>query len=298
MSGKLISAKIDVVFKKFFIDNKDLLREFLADILEIPVNNIEEIIITNSEMPPESMESKFCRLDLNLKLKTKLINIEIQVNSESDYRDRTLFYWAKLYTSELKSGEPYGNLKQTIAINILNFNMFESKNYHTEVVAAIKETNEIFSDKFSIHFFELRKVGKKVNPNNRRELWIQFINADSEEEFKMLAETKVPTIEKAVKVILDMSEDTKIREMARQREKMLHDEASLIQGAKNEGIAIGEARGIEIGEARGETRGTEQTTLKSIRNLMDSLNVTDEKAMDILKLTEEEKLKYSKMLNK
>ena len=286
MSGKLISAKIDLVFKKFFIENRDLLREFLADILEIPVNDIEEIVITNPEMPPESIESKFCRLDLNLKLKTRLINIEIQVNSESDYRDRTLFYWAKLYTSELKSGEPYGNLKQAIAINILNFNMFESLDYHTEVVAAIKGTNEIFSDKFSIHFFELRKVGKKVNPNNRRELWIQFINADSEEEFKMLAETKVPTIEKAVKVILDMSEDTKIREMARQREKMLHDEASLIQGAKNEGIAIGEARGIE------------QNTLKSILTLMDSLNITDEKAMDILKLTEEEKLKYSKMLNK
>lgn len=285
MSRKLISAKIDVVFKKFFIENKDLLKEFLVDILEIPADDIEEIIITNPEIPPESIESKFCRLDLNLKLKTKLINIEIQVNSESDYRDRTLFYWAKLYTSELKSGEPYGNLKQAIAINIVNFNMFDSKDYHTEVVAAIKGTNEIFSDKFSIHFFELKKVGKNINPNNRKELWIQFINADSEEEFKMLAETKVPAMEKAVKVILDMSEDTKIREMARQREKMLHDEASLIQGATNRGIAIGEARGIE------------QNTLKSILNLMNNLNLTDKQAMDILELTAEEQIKYSKMLN-
>ena len=96
MSKELISAKIDVVFKKFFIENKDLLREFLADILEIPVNDIEEIVITNPEMPPESMESKFCHLDLNLKLKTKLINIEIQVNSESDYKDRTLFTGQKI----------------------------------------------------------------------------------------------------------------------------------------------------------------------------------------------------------
>ena len=161
--------------------------------------------------------------------------------------------------------------------------MFESLDYHTEVVAAIKGTNEIFSDKFSIHFFELRKVGKKVNPNNRRELWIQFINADSEEEFKMLAETKIPTIEKAVKVILDMSEDTKIREMARQREKMLHDEASLIQGAKNEGIAIGEARGIEIGKAEGERN----EKIKMAKKLLD-LKMSITEIENITGLTTEE----------
>ena len=50
----------------------------------------------------------------------------IQVRSEDDFRDRTLFYWAKLYTSELKKGEIYGNLKKTITINIVNFNLFES----------------------------------------------------------------------------------------------------------------------------------------------------------------------------
>ena len=283
MSKELISAKIDVVFKKFFIENKDLLREFLADILEIPVNDIEEIIITNPEMLPENLENKFSRLDLNLKLKSKLVNIEIQIRFDSDFRDRTLFYWAKLYTSELKSGEPYGNLKQAIAINIVNFNMFDNQDYHTEVVAAIKGTNEIFSDKFSIHFFELRKVGKNINPNNRRKLWLQFINADSEEEFKMLAETKIPTIEKAVKVILDMSEDTKIREMARQREKMLHDEASLIQGAKNEGIAIGEARGIEIGKAEGERN----EKIKMAKKLLD-LKMSITEIENITGLTTEE----------
>ena len=98
----------------------------------------------------------------------------------------------------------------------------------------------------------------------------------------MLAETKVPVMEKAVKVILDMSEDTKIREMAKQREKMLHDEASLIQGARNEG----------------KNEGIEQTILKSIFNLMDSLNVTDKEAMNILKLSKEEQIKYSKILSK
>ena len=46
-------------------------------------------------------------------------------------------------------------------------------------------------------------------------------------------------MQKAVKVIYDMSEDTKIREVARLREKALHDEASALKNAKAEGIAEG-----------------------------------------------------------
>ena len=122
--------------------------------------------------------------------------------------------------------------------NIINFNMFEGQNYHTEVAAMIKGTNEVFSDKFSIHFFELKKISK--HPKTSREQWLQFINADSMEDFEIVqATTNMPTIQKAVKVIYDMSEDTKIREIARLREKALHDEASALKQAKNEGIAMG-----------------------------------------------------------
>lgn len=185
------------------------------------------------------MEGKFSRLDLNLKMNGQLVNVEIQVKNDNDYRDRTLFYWANLYTSELKSGEPYGQLKKAISINIINFNMFNGKDYHTEVQATIKETNELFTDKFNIHFFELKKVSKRLNPNNRRELWLQFLNAESEEELEMLKNVNEPIITKAVNVIYDMSEDSKIREMARLREKALHDEASALGHARREGKQVG-----------------------------------------------------------
>ena len=180
-----------------------------------------------------------------MRIDDSLVNVEIQVKNEPDYRDRVLFYWAKLYTSELKSGENYGELKQAISINIINFNMFENNNYHNEVNAVIKETGEIFSDKLSIHFFELKKVNKKPNPQNSCELWLQFINADSEEDFEMISQTNIPIMQKAVRVIYDMSEDAKIREAARMCEKMLHDEASALYNAKQEGLAEGRAEIIK-----------------------------------------------------
>ncbi len=199
----------------------------MSSLLDIPPESIKEITISNPELPPETVASKFSRLHLSLNVNDKLVNVEIQVKIDNDYRDRTLFYWAKLYTSELKSGEDYGNLKQTITINIINFNMFEGNDYHTEVAAMIKGKNEIFSDKFSMHFFELKKISK--HPKTSREQWLQFINADSE-----------------------------TCELSRLREKALHDEASALKQATNEGITIGEQRGIAIGKEKALARMIEK----------------------------------------
>ncbi len=275
MARNVISAKLDIIFKKIFTENEDMLHSFVASMLEIPQERIKEIKITNPELPPETLTGKFSRLDLSLKVDDKLVNVEIQVKNDADYRDRTLFYWAKLYSSELKSGEDYSELKQTITINIINFNMFNTDDYHTEVAAMIKDTGEVFSDKFSIHFFELKKVGRKPNPNNSRELWLQFINADSEEEFEMISQTNVPIMKKAVNVIYDMSEDTKIREIARLREKALHDEASALKNAKAEGMAEGIEVGVVKGRAEGKAEGKAEERANAIIR-MRALGFTEE----------------------
>ena len=68
----------------------------------------------------------------------------------------------------------------------------------------------------------------------------------------MISQTNVPIVQKAVNVIYDMSEDTKIREYARMREKALHDEASALKNAKAEGRAEGRAEGEAIGAKKTE----------------------------------------------
>ena len=67
----------------------------------------------------------------------------------------------------------------------------------------------------NIHFFELREVGRELNASDRKKIWLQFINADKKEEFKMLENSNIPEISKAVRVIRDMSADTRMREAAR-----------------------------------------------------------------------------------
>ena len=280
MDNELVSPKIDVVFKKVF-GEEDILGEFLSDILEIPKTDISELRIVPQELVPDDASGKFCRLDLNLKVKDKLINVEIQLRRQEDYRDRALFYWAKLFTSELKSGEPYGDLKKTITISIMDFNLFKHEQYCCEVVPVVKGTDEIYSDKFGMYFFELRKVNKEIDRNDRRKLWMQFINANDKEAFDMINQTEAPAIQHAVQLIYDMSEDSVIREKVRLREKAMHDEASFLATARNEGKAEGRAEGIEIGEKKGRAEEREKMIAAMRAN-----NIPEEQIQAMLKSME------------
>ena len=77
MGRDVVSAKLDVIFKKLFTENSDLLHYFVASMLDIPPESIKEITISNPELPPETVASKFSRLDLSLNVNDKLVNVEI-----------------------------------------------------------------------------------------------------------------------------------------------------------------------------------------------------------------------------
>lgn len=250
MGREIVSAKIDVVFKELFIRKEELLKNFISDVLDIPFENILKIVLTNPEIPSDFSDGKLVRLDLSVSLRQQdgtetLINVELQVNRQSYFKKRRMFYWAKLYTSELQSGESYSKLKKTICINILDFNITDKKYYHTEIIAADKATGEQFTDLMSIHFFELRKVSDKLDVNDKKGMWMRLIKADTEEELNMIKSTNIPAMEQAVQVILDMNADTALRERARLREKALHDETSAMQSAREEGIQEGLMQALE-----------------------------------------------------
>jgi predicted transposase/invertase (TIGR01784 family) len=120
--------------------------------------------------------------------------------------------------------------------------MFGCREFHSHFAVMERNRHEVLTEKCAIHFFELTKIGKEINPSNRLELWLQFINAETKEEMKMLEKTGDAPIQKAVYVIHQMSEDERLQELARQREKALHDYASGMGAARREGIKIGAER--------------------------------------------------------
>ena len=66
MSKLKYTFKNDILFKMVFVKYPELLKRLVADLLKISFEGIEEFLITNPEMPPESISKKFCRLDINM----------------------------------------------------------------------------------------------------------------------------------------------------------------------------------------------------------------------------------------
>ena len=262
-----VNLKLDAVFKSFFSNknNEDLLKDFLASILDIPLGDISDVDIDNTEVPIETINDKFSRLDLNLKIAGKNVNVEMQVKNEEGYKERAVYYLSKLYCS-LKRGEDYTEIPQTIAVHILNHQLFDCADYQSTFRYYEANRHELLTDQCAIHFFELPKLSGKLDKSNRKELWLNLISADSNERYDEIAETGDETMKSAVNVIYDMREDTRIREAARMREKSLNDMYSSLNLAekrgRREGIDIGMARGraegIDIGMAKGRAEGREE----------------------------------------
>lgn len=238
---KIVMLKLDIIFKRVFGNEKntEIITGFISDMLDIPREKITKVVIKNVELPPEEIDQKFSRLDLNLYVDGRKINIEMQVNKEAAYKERTLFYWAKLYSEDLDSGADYSTLSETICVNIINFNLFECDNYHSHFMLKEKERDEVMTDKLAIHFFELKKVGK-FKKNKRMEDWLTLINAETEGDLMAIQQsTSIPEIQKTIVILREMSADEQIREEARRREKRLHDEATALNHARKEGKAEG-----------------------------------------------------------
>ena len=79
----------------------------------------------------------------------------MQVEVPKGLAKRSLDYWADLYSSQLKKGNRYDNLKKTISIWILDEDFFyDLPNYHNKfVIADTNEHNSKYFEDFELHFF-------------------------------------------------------------------------------------------------------------------------------------------------
>ena len=239
----IVKAKTDIVFKMLFTDkdNHDVLQGFVSDILDIPYDDITDIVIENSEITPDEIDGKFTRFDLKITAAGRLINVEIQVVNLGDFRERSLYYWSQRYGRQLKKGQRYDEIMPTISINIVNFNMFKTDSYYSEFTMADLEHGEILTDKCKLFYFELPKLDKNYDENDKKKAWMQLINSESEGDLDMLAErTHEPAIHRGVTILKTYSADEKVRMMAEKREETLREELSALNFATQQGRREGE----------------------------------------------------------
>ena len=91
----------------------------------------------------------------------KYIDIEIQILPTDYMAERSLFYWSKMYTSQIASGDTYDKLKKCIAINILDFIRIPIDKIHNTFHLYEDETEHKLTDVLEIHYLELPKLKEK-----------------------------------------------------------------------------------------------------------------------------------------
>jgi predicted transposase/invertase (TIGR01784 family) len=242
-----------------FVKHTGLLKQLVSELLEIRLESIDEFYITNPEMPPEMIGDKFCRLDILMTVNGQRVDLEIQVRDEGDYPERTLFNWARVYSTALPAGGAYKELPRTVIISIINFNLFECKEYYSEFQALEVTRHTPLTDKMSLYFFELNKLPKEVTAGDMRLLWLALFKADTEEELAKIESMEVPVMEQAIRAYHQITADSEFRELERLREKARHDEASALLHARDEGKAEGMAQVAQKMKAMGFSNEQIQT---------------------------------------
>lgn len=263
-----LDPKNDFIFQLLFgkQDNKDILIDLLnAVIMREGKDRITDIeSVENKKLDAERIMDKTCVLDVKARGNDGTIyNIEMQLTDKKNMGLRTTYYWAKMFVEQLKSGDKYQNLKKTITINILNYDIFpKTERFHTTFHIREDEQDFILTDKLEIHFIELNKFRslrgerKITDPLHQ---WLMFLDEKDEEILEVLKMSN-PAIDRAEKILEWLSADEETLVTYRLREQSLHEQASMIADAKEEGIK----EGIKEGEKKGKIETAKAALMKGV----------------------------------
>ena len=224
----------DTLFKILFVQKQDLLKMLVAELLDITYESITEFVITNTEIPPEIKGEKFCRLDINMMVNGQKVDLEVQVRDEGDYPERSLYYWAREYSSALNERGEYINLPRTIVISIVAFPMFDCIEFHSEFHALEVKRHTQLTDKFCMHYFELAKVPKELIKEDKLRLWLSLFNAETEEDLERIEKLEVPEMREAIEAYRHVTVSPEFKELERLRSRARATEASALGHARRE----------------------------------------------------------------
>lgn len=243
-----ISLKNDFAFK-YTMQNKKVLRGFLAAVLKIDPEIITDIIFPDTHLDKEAQEDKQGILDVRVTINgNRQLNIELQVEYFKHWVDRTLFYNFKMFTDQGRKGSEYDNFTPCIHIGILGFNSNElNKKFYSRYQIQDIETHQVYSDKISFHVIQLKQM-KNVPKEDWDELyyWAALMAAESQEECEMTAKGN-EYLEEAVRETEKINRDADLRYRYLRRQIAIMDEATQKKSYYEDGVEAGKKEGIETG---------------------------------------------------
>ena len=191
--------------------------------------------MTNPEIPPEAVGEKLCRLDISMVVDGKRVGLEVQVANEGDYPERSLYYWAREYSSALEVGGEYIDLPRTIVISILGFKLFDCEEYYSEHMVLEVTRHTLLTDRLCMKYYELPKVPDVTDATDELKLWLALFGAKTEEDLQRIEDMGVPVMKQAIGAYRAVTAADEFKQLERMRADARNREASALGHARREG---------------------------------------------------------------
>lgn len=224
----------DVIFKRVFTkkEKSGILEDFLSSILKV---KIKKAIVKNAEIPKDALKEKLSVLDIRAETdNNKIIDLEMQVKNKYNTKQRGVYYMSKNIATQLFVGGHYQDIKPSVVILILNYNLYKVNSYH--VIAHMKlektrdenyinlgYTNEEkeATDMLEMHIIELPKYRRKKGKTyTKKEQWLSLIAGGKEKKMARLDE---PKVKEALKLVEEVLADSKERDLYESRKLAKYD---------------------------------------------------------------------------
>jgi predicted transposase/invertase (TIGR01784 family) len=254
-----LNPKVDFAFKKLFAspENKDLLISFINSMLSKD-EQISDIELKNPYNIANYRKGKMTILDIKaVDTKGVWYDIEMQLAEQSFYDKRAFYYWAKVYSDQIESGDDFETLRKTIAINILDFNYIDEEDFHNVYKVFNEKSKKEFSNIFEMHFVELNKFKKDYKSlSSTLDRWVTFLNRAYEIDVNKIPEELAldKEVKRAIEKLDIMYLDSEEREIYENDLKAMRDYKAELKTA--------ERKGREEGIERGREEGIKQLILK------------------------------------
>lgn len=250
--GQRWNPKNDFLFKRLF--GEEAGKRLLISLLNAVMRRGERekitdvAIVEDTRLKRELMDDKEAVLDIVCEVEgNEKVNVEMQVRRFERMDYRSLFYVGKLMVEALQQGQPYGKLKRSIGINILDHRYLPLEKYHSTFhLYEDGERDYMLTDILELHFIECPKFRQlPFNMADPLHRWLRFLEqGTTHEQLEEMMEVD-EVIREAHERMEYLRSDEETRRLYALREKALHDRASLMQDARDAGLKEGMEKGVQ-----------------------------------------------------
>lgn len=277
---KLLKPKNDVVFQSIFNQNNaKITKAFVEALLDEKITKMT--INSDQILVRDTPEDKLGILDLELDINNnEKVDVEIQLIERANFAERLLFYFSRLYASEIKRGDSYTEAKKVILIAIIDYPLELTQTIsEMETVWKLCEKNHpdlVLTDSIEICILELDKVKNTYYKNklDKKAQWMLFLDDPNSREVKEIMK-KNNDIKDAVIEVHERSKDEQLRRLAELKEKAIMDEKAIYKAGRLRG------------EKEGITQGQLEKSIEIIKNLL-SMDFTVSQIAQAVDMSEEE----------